>query len=202
MNICWSKDSLTCVSVVVAQYNTTMSTCGGVVWGPLIGDQLSAAHRVKSEVFPHTCGGQTPGDTQTLTFTPCKLLLYGSSITLWGKRELKDKSQLATFPLCLAVHWLIYLLLPIRGLAFFSPQWVKAICLCSQTACIMLGSVCVSQPTMSCCHHTQLWLWGWCLHAKREMFCFAVSFLFTSSTTTTAMHFLSLFMVFLVIVIF
>lgn len=49
------------------QCYTTTLTCGGTVQGPLIGGLQSAHRRVKSEVFPP---GQTPGDTQALTFTP------------------------------------------------------------------------------------------------------------------------------------
>ena len=68
--------------------------------------------------------GLSPGGTHThtWTFTPWRLLLYGSRISLFEKGELKDKSQLARrLPLCLAAYWLICLLLPIRGLAGFAP---------------------------------------------------------------------------------
>lgn len=79
-NVCWSKVSLTCVTVF--QCKTTMMTCGGTVWAPLIVDQLSAAYRVMSQVFPLRRAGQAHRDTQALTFTPWRLLLYGNSILL------------------------------------------------------------------------------------------------------------------------
>lgn len=39
---------------------------------------------------------QSPGNTQKLTFTPWRLLLYGNSASLLGKGKLKDKSQLTS----------------------------------------------------------------------------------------------------------
>ncbi len=146
-----------CTVSLRCSYNTTMSTCGGAVWGPLIGDQLSAAHRVKSEVFPLTCACQTPGDTHTHTdFHTLKVITVWKQHLIARKRRIKKQKSINQ---CLAARCLIYLLLPIRALAAFAPVGQSNLPLFTNSlypSSLMLESVCVLQPNMSCSRHTKI----------------------------------------------